>query len=366
MKQIPRMLLSCVASALLNSPAVAQPAAFQLSDRNTCAEVRLDRTSGFFQNLPPADQTDTALCYAFVATSLFDSATHDHRNPPNYSSPIAAAFAYGALRGLTSLVNLPVTEVIPNLSNLRRCPESVVRSRVSSGSIGDFLWSLERLHKDVRLDRRAKADAITTLISKSAWLSPDAMRKLNVYGALYPDRTYVGFVNELLSQACADSSEPFAAVSKFNVLRSSRFSSLQASMEAMRRRIHEELGRKSALPVGISYCQRALTDPKVQAVTESGKYSYDSCEGAAHTSLVIGRRVLDYTYTEGGKMKSDFICQYLVRDSFGPDCKGGERDPSTPGATRCENGAYWVDEDRLLRNTGEVFWYQNSGREPTR
>jgi hypothetical protein len=97
-------------------------------------------------------------------------------------------------------------------------------------------------------------------------------------------------------------------------------------------KINELLENRYSTGIGIGYLYRAVKRRGEQ----------DSI--SPHASIIVGRRVNPVSAK----------CEYLVRDSFGADCRSPE------GSNRyelpCENGSVWVESRELLKDVMSLTW----------
>jgi hypothetical protein len=113
-----------------------------------------------------------------------------------------------------------------------------------------------------------------------------------------------------------------------------RFDS-KKKIERLDAQINTLLGSRTPTPVGIGYCHESL------------KTTSEANCAPAHASVIIGRRFIPETGN----------CEFLVRDSYGPNCNDTAGKPKY--AWPCEKGNVWIPSDKLLRSAASVTWIPN-------
>ena len=118
------------------------------------------------------------------------------------------------------------------------------------------------------------------------------------------------------------------------------------SNKGMRRMIHQALGERSPLPVGIIICQTLLTSGRsyVGLHTSALRAKRSDVACPLHAVMLIGRRY----NRETGK------CELLVRDSAGDSCNGYSNDWQEACGNPYTAGSVWIEEDALVKNTMRV------------
>ncbi len=89
--------------------------------------------------------------------------------------------------------------------------------------------------------------------------------------------------------------------------------------------IDKELTAKIAKPIYLSYHNSFLM--------------IKSPDNDAHDSLIVGRRL------------NAGVCEYLIRDSYGPDCK------QRNSKFKCENGNIWIPKELLFQHVKKICVY---------
>ncbi len=333
---------------------------FEFTSDKDCSEKRLDRVPEMCSKIPVQDQDGTGLCSAYTTTQLVDCWRAANDQPvTDFTSPIPLGVQYAAKAGKDQINGNPVFDMIDYARNLDSCSYSVVRDEFNSKKSADFIYELVKNFQNAKTNpssKDASADSIMKCVLGSGTNKTFSIEQIKNY---MDEKHWVNFTSKIMDDLCKGHKKPLAFLPTAVKLKSNEIGDHFKSMNTFRSLINGRLDKKNAQPVGISYCRTVLKDKDAEGVSLRGALNKDTCKGEVHASVIMGRRLLKYK--DGDKTQT--ICQYLVRDSYGSSCNGyaeheAEAIPSTPGGEKpkiCERGQVWVDENALLRNTAEVF-----------
>lgn len=338
----------------------AVAAAVELFDSPAiCSEIRLDGVTGPFSRLPVYNQslgTEMAsnICYAITASQLMDAYKIVHGDQSgSLSSPVSIALR-------TRLFESVKPDSSRKLSYDDSDPLSFL---IGGGSIAGAL----NYNRDKPLCDQKWLDSYTTLLGNSdAGDSIDKFVLGLVDGVkiLAPNRALIQMTLDRLTQKCAGhvidtkfpnvgeqsspggdfleanyelvkklqdpdltSDQRKTLVNEFN----ERFDP-ERKIQLFAQTINHELEKDGSTGIGIGYLYRALRS----------NGNRDSI--GAHASVIIGRRINPVSTK----------CEYLVRDSFGMDCRA--KDGTQRYELPCVNGSVWVEARDLLKDTMNLTW----------
>ncbi len=333
---------------------------YEFTSDQECTEKRLDLPPGVSSKIPVQDQDGTSLCSAYTAAQLIDGWRLINDQPlTELTSPISLGVQYASKTNKPKFADLPVTDMMDFSKNLDTCSYNVVRDDFNSKKSADFIYELISNFSKAKANTSEKgksAQAILNCVLASGTKKTFDIAKIESY---LDENHWVQFTNRIMEDLCQGHKKSLAFLPATQTLRAGNSGNQFTAMNAFRSRINERLSKSNSQPIGISYCRSVLKDKDSEGVSMKGELSKDTCKGAVHTSVIVGRRLLKYKYAG----KTETICQFLVRDSYGSSCNGydefdPEALPSKSGGEMpkiCEKGQVWVDENALLRNTNEVF-----------
>ena len=124
----------------------------------------------------------------------------------------------------------------------------------------------------------------------------------------------------------------------------SRVKSYPERIDQYRRQVDAALESDRSMPVLVRYCSNVLLSRNSTGIDpEDGKFDSDLCnEGGNpndhhwHASTIIGRRC-----THSGR-------EYLLKNTWGPSCRGYDSDH------QCDGGKLWIRGADLFRNTSSI------------
>lgn len=385
------------------------------ADSSSCSTVRLDQNGGPFEKLPVYDQNryakdDTNLCYAVTASLLIDAHRRlNNQFVPPFTAPLSVALNYK-----TQQTDLPIETRDPvNPSD----PSMLAYSLVGGGSISTavnanqsqkvcdqrFLQSFDdaigiEQFKNVAIGSDQDSTTENFLKSildqiekyrRSSQVVENATARAESLNSFFRCRTDQGVSNmrDILQAAriANRAGSPIMKASVFLrnlcqknsfVIKVPRAQSLEGysgdflaenmaldaklSDSSLTEKERQNLGREfqekfdpkkktkkldtqinlllnseTPTPIGIGYCHESLKTT-AESICQSG-----------HASVIIGRRFISETGA----------CEFLVRDSYGPNCNDVDGKPKY--AWPCENGNVWIPSDKLLRSASSVTWIPN-------
>lgn len=333
---------------------------FNFTSDQDCSEKRLDLPPGVSSKVPIEDQDGTNLCAAYMSTQLIDAWRIANNSPvTDFTSPIAFGVQYASKTRKERLGDLSAIDMLENARNMNSCSYNVVRDDFNSKKSADFIYDLLQNFKKAKENSAQKevaAKAILNCVLGSGTKKTFNLEQIKTY---MDENNWVQFTNKIIENLCEGHSIPLNNLPPIETIKSSSYGNQFKAMNVMRDKVNERLNKANPQPMGISYCRSVLTDKEAEGVSTTGVLNKNTCKGEVHFSTIVGRRLLKYKDGD----KTETICQYLVRDSFGSSCNGypesePEALPPKSGGEKpkvCEKGQVWVDENVLLRNTAELF-----------
>lgn len=333
---------------------------FELTKDSKCTNKRLDQVPGTCASVPVHDQDGTGLCGTYATTQMIDCwrATND-KPVKQWTSPFAFSTEYAARTNKSSLVGFEFLEVLnfASQNQMNSCSYNVIKDNFNSKTPSSFIGELSKYYneysqKKTSLDDSA-AKSLNCLMNAGVGNQTRiSLEKIKNYLNNY-DR--VIFINKLLEDACEDARVPLKKLPKVVAEKSIDYGTHTKGMSVLRDLINKRLDMTNPQPVGIKYCRDVLADKSIIGVSPKGNLNTDTCKGEVHASVIVGRRLLKYKVGS----KTETICQYLVRDSYGSSCNAYPDDESAEPKEVCENGQVWVDEDALMNNTNQVYHFED-------
>jgi hypothetical protein len=315
-----------------------------LAAASECSTIRLDKGNGPFANLPVYDQTfgfskDSHICYAVTAALLRDA----HRIQAGDRSGLLSSPLSIALQ--TRIVDSQrPPEKFRELNYDDSDPTTYL---VGGGQIADALTASKGQHV---CDQRWLDSQIAPVGLEKFLIGMAENKELN------PE--LIKSVNRALSDKCAD--QGFVADLPVPHVEGDPRGDVTKAEYALIRDIIKSPGRKQKLVEEFqriynperkirhlgATVDRLLEQPKSSGVGVGFLYRALQAknESGAHASVIVGRR----------KNPETKKCEYLVRDSYGPNCKdaNGQDRYGLP----CENGSVWVEARELMRDTISLTW----------
>jgi hypothetical protein len=339
-------------------------AATNFAYATNCNDVRLDGAGTAFNDIPVYNQLDSLnvdanLCYAIASSQLIDEFRFRNGDPlKQLSSPISLAIGYKSYSQDKSNLNYRIEPI--DFSQLST-------SLIGGGFIEETLQSANAVNicdqrfveNVVGLVNQNKTNALSKFVS-------DIFISKNAQGAQslkFPSFNKIDYLRTLVSEfekQCLGNSFNlpqinFESLSPGNYLddlqklvkdqldsslgEAEKLNLRQAFakkyrkedvVKAFQNKIDSLLNRK--IPVGVGYFMKAL-----KMIGPNDSYS-------SHASVITGQR----TNPQSG------VCELLVRNSYGSDCKDRRGDDRY--GRSCENGSIWVPADELLSDTFKISW----------
>lgn len=377
--------------------------------------MRLDQNGGPFEGIPVYDQNryakdDTNLCYAVTGSLLIDAnRRQNHQSVPPLTAPLSVALNYkSAQADLPIETRDPINPSDPSMLayslagggfidtavnanlNQRVCDQRFLQSfddaignaqlkNVLAGSDQDattenFLRNILDQTEQYRRDSNfiegvtAKAESLNSFFrcranqeianmadilqaAKMANQAASPIKKASVFLKSLCEKNSFSikvpraqkleglpgdFLTENMTLVAKLSDSSLTAEQRQNLVRSfqEKFDS-KKKIEKLEAQINALLSSQKPSPVGIGYCHDSL------------KTTGEANCAPAHASVIIGRRFNSKTGS----------CEFLVRDSYGPNCSGVDGKPKY--AWPCESGNVWIPSDKLLRSASSVTWIPN-------
>jgi hypothetical protein len=324
-----------------------------------CNEVRLDLAGSAFDKIPVYNQTDKRgvdadICYAIASSQLVDEYRFRKGDMlAQISSPLSLAIGYkmysqdSVNRNFNteeiSSSNITrsilgggfIEETVLSAKQMKICDHYAIENEaglVNSTSIKSAQQFVEEIllgERSPKVKSFFKLDflnAVKSELENKCKNDLFTLNKIDVKG-LSPGN----YLDDLAILMHAQENKSFSDDEKQKILHGftqkyDKSKIVQNYMEKI------NVLLKQKIPIGIGYFMKVL------------KKSGPTDEFSAHASIITGERA---NPTTG-------ICELLVRDSYGPNCKDDQ------GKDRygrpCENGSVWVPADELLSETAKISW----------
>ena len=308
-----------------------------------CADIRLDTAGASLASYPVFDQanasaaTDMNICYAATAAQLLDSfrATKSQQQVrTEFTSPWWLAVNYSSSFKKEENPDVAFGEPDKALEAAKMdgvCSQEDLFGNKATEDIIRFHQLLKEFYqssaktKDNEKDHTQKLESLLQqmdFIKDPAQLAQISLKAVK-------EKTFVLFLRTLFQGKCQGKvkQEPFFQVQRIEAEKDD-FSVAQKTDL-----IDETLGK--ALPIETSICSQVLRNPEFTP----GKNFKNNC--LRHSVLVVGSR------------EKNGQCQYLVRDSYGPESCQRKRngEPWYSSSLECQNGQVWVPAKSLAKNT---------------
>lgn len=352
----------------LSSPLFAEE--FQAQPASSCSEVRLDKKPNVMAEVPVQDQDGSLLCAAYVSSQLIDGWRAKNESPLKHvTSPIVLGVESAAKTNKTNLSLLSAPRILENANTYSSCSYDVINDRLNGEHAIDFMTEIHNLFAEQAQspDKRSQAaQKIYNCMVRTGLASKTQISAQQIEDKIVQDNA-VKFNQALFETICKNNSVKLSNIPPLKLKTSSSYKNLVKGMNEFRQVINGNLDTEKQ-PVAINFCREVFNDPSIRAVSENGNFMVNSkadpgvkkmfmnspkgCSSEPHSSVVVGRRLLKY---KNDKNEDAFVCQYLVRDSYGTSCNDYPPDASATPSERCEKGQVWVDEDALLANGAAVY-----------
>jgi hypothetical protein len=334
---------------------------FQFTHPDNCKEKRLDLPPGVMSRIPIQDQNTSNFCWSYAGTQLIDAWRAKYRPPtPPWTSPTAHAFRYLSEKGITDPdQNMSGINFLERAVRYPSCSQEVVHDRISGRNHSDFFNKMQELHRLARSGTASESTLNSHL--QNCLNSSGVNRKIqwNEISGFVQNSNWIGFANQVIGEICKDSlrggeipiPESIGAYDK-------QFANGAEGLRAIQKMIREKLDGEDPLPVGIRFCPEALKQFLPATLQMNGRIDGSRCKSQTgvqkniHFAAIVGRRPVMVKSSDG---RERFICQYLVRDSYGTDCAEYPDSTVFTPKDRCVKGQIWVDEKYLLINTNEAY-----------
>jgi len=305
-----------------------------------CRDIRLD-VEGSMSSLPVFDQANSSgekdmnLCYAVAAAQLLDASKFGPKKMENseLTSPWWLAVNYSMqFKRQTDYTDVGFGETDKALEAAKQsgiCRQADLFEDRKTEEIMEFHGKLKSIFGG--LERESK---LQTVLKEFRFLK-DPTQLAEVSAKVLKAKNFLSFLQLLFQEKCHGKvqQEPLYEVQRMDLDRK------PISFEAKQGLIRQTL--ESQQPLEASICSQALRDPDYRGLLESGKFARDCMR---HSVLILGSR------EKGGQ------CQYLVRDTYGPESCQRKRQGSSwyHSSLQCESGQVWVPEKLLFDNTWGV------------
>lgn len=334
---------------------------------HSCENTNLYESNKSFASIPISDQDSTGTCYAFVATTLFDTERFENGvSTSKRTHPLFSAFAYVDSQFFFSvdLLSSGFTHSALRAVNKRKlCYESDGSKLISQYkglnnlSDADFMYILEKTYNyftEESISRREKygqkekdfLGCEASVTNTEQEILNNILNGLNIV----PESIVPAVVMKKIFKECLDKSTSTALLD-INKL-------VDKGCKNCRDRDFEKYFLKQLKrnkPIGVGYCANVLNDPNAKMVEIKSVFGYfprrvakEDCYG--HESIIAGSR------KKGNK------CQFLIRNSWGDwksskwrDClcetSKGVYQACKYGDSKINSVGCWVDSEALTKNT---------------
>jgi len=294
-------------------------------------EVRLDTRGGSMQSIPVMNQQNSATCYAYTASQMYDSYRFGRLNDRRtnvLSSPLALAIEY-TINGAEDMdwnggYPDPTLEFAFERGT---CSHQAFNSNLNGNSIDEFMQEIED-----DLNGLARGGP------GNPWLRGDhdhdmRMRTIAYYRAQQRQRL-LRAAQERINSRCRSRitmrQNPAIERVPLNGLRdSTSFSQLMM----------RQMPNARSAAIGTVYCEDFLKTTRQSVLNEEGTFDRTQCN-IYHASVLVGWR---------GSAGAEEV---LLRNSKGLDCT----QYNTNWRLRCQNGQLWVPINDFLKNAEYVFY----------
>jgi hypothetical protein len=372
--------------------------AFAIAEKD-CGDIRLDQNGGPFAEMPVynqlafADKSDTNICFAVAASQIIDAHrfSEEGKLPAQLTAPVSLALTtkYNAL-GWTEVDILPQPgpEAILGTESVREALENAKVYPVCDqnwldqfeGSFGkknspagtskedaaiyalypskrNFLRAVIAevdSYRDIPLPflaglRGGKPEPKITQAYFECRVEENTIPLKDILEAIKAGAAYatpLGKTNAFFKSFCAKHMFQPKIPPPQIFARQDLFKKGTLDMEPYRTGEMEKKANEllNSQPLVLNLCGGALKTPGASQINDDrmGFFHADDC--AIHAAVLVGRK-----YNKEKKS-----CEFLVRDSYGPDCEDAEGKPRYD--RKCENGNVWVDSTQLMRSTFHLIW----------
>lgn len=357
---------------------------FNYASAQSCAPntptVDLTRSPGPLALIPPMDQQDSSLCYAFTIAQLVDAKRYvDPRQRQGRISPLSLGvltpqagnavvksrlFDGGSAKTALQTLNTAGNPI---------CDDSYMRKLYGdTNNQIEFFGTMELVFKSIReayfkpcndtpVQRKAKAqesiNSMSAIIRNNAFMkgSPDGPIKdflgdltaIVVHMNKFPPSSFANYNDTLnrnllipfLSRACEGHTVRVPPYRFFGVQRNTNLqeAGLRPVPAANLTNVAwTNLLKPGASPIGFSFCSKMLT-------TNTAWMSPDNSEKVCgrHAAILAGARCVNSRR------------QFLVRNSWGANCGSTLAARHRPNCDR--RGNVWVDADLLMKSTSSLY-----------
>lgn len=329
-----------------------------------CNEYRLDQQGSAFDKIPVYNQldyrgVDANICYAIASSQLVDEYRYRKGDSlKQISSPLSLAIGYK---------EYSKDQVNKNYSTETISARNITDSIFGGGFIEETIAAVDQIKvcDQYAIEKEAgltQADSFTKLSTKSAQqfvestLLDENTTKVKSFFKL----DFLKAVKSELENRCEENQfvlnnihiESFSAGDYLDDL--AKLMQIQSNPSIpddeklkLRKKFAQKYDKskitqiykekistllKQKIPVGIGYFMKVLRK-------KSGTSDF-----AAHASIITGQRQNSVTG----------VCELLVRDSYGSNCKDQRGENRYELA--CENGSVWVPADDLLGEISKISW----------
>jgi len=333
-----------------------------------CAPMRLDQTPGAFSQIPIHNQESSDLCYAYTASQLVDAwrFSHGDTRTGHHTSAVVAGVYHAldveervggrirATAGGASLVSGGnIYQLIDTLRSKGSCSHEHIQAisaranslYVPADGFPDpyqrFMTAIQSSHLSHEYDQLIANFQLSDSRFCPHYIGPGLNPKF-IPGILSFLRELSG-AEVAVQETCRSQTIDLSTIPRMNGItnQQARANTARGFTGAYTDAVNTRLSRPNPQPVSVSYCVDFLGNKDFRKYSPDGT-PRDGCEIGRHLSVIIGRREV------AGR------CQFLLRNSFGPDCT--DRRYDSRWRDSCQQGQFWIDAEAMAQNADEFGW----------
>lgn len=314
-----------------------------LSSQEECSDLRLDKEGGSLESIPIYDQGHTSLCYAYSASTSYDSFRigQEKQDPAKLSSPMAAAFSARVWSAYLEMLDLDgglAEDALEYMVKNGSCDNNQFLKSINGNQIKSVEKDMRQLYDLMNTPGNEHEGKITELYTKIE--DPiNFERKLDfkTYAIASKKSFYIQFLDFMLKERC---SEPLRIEAHHRLV---TFNARDIPMkyetraQKLKELITKILVDKNSQAPELAFCMGMVRDASFPAGIddETGERT-EICRKYSHSAVLAGRRW----------NKELGSCQFLIRNAWRTNC-----DANFYKGLECENGQVWVNEESLIKNT---------------